>query len=163
MKHGDCSVAFPHLSKFIFSLLCLPHWRAAVERIFSSISALKTKQRNKLSASTLAGNLHTLDGWHGRTHPPCSPFLLLVKVFSNCFPAMASASHITEGGKKCMVAYAHQVVQIKHFSRSTNSLYWSLCQGSTVVWFRGIVHKVALFLNKPFEQLAGAWRMKWPL
>lgn len=58
-EYGDGSPAFPILSRFVHSLLCLPHSSAALERVFSSVSVLKTKQRNKLNAGTLTGILHT--------------------------------------------------------------------------------------------------------
>lgn len=43
MKKGDDSVLFPLLSEFVRKLLILPHSSAAVERIFSAVSRIKTK------------------------------------------------------------------------------------------------------------------------
>ncbi|CAK1597844.1 unnamed protein product [Parnassius mnemosyne] len=50
---------YPTLSKFVFAILSLPHSSAAVERIFSSINLIKTKQRNRLNTDTIEGLLHT--------------------------------------------------------------------------------------------------------
>lgn len=40
-------------------LLILPHSRAAVERIFSAVSRIKTKDRNQLNTETVSGLLYT--------------------------------------------------------------------------------------------------------
>ena len=58
MKKGDDSPLFPLLGKFMTSLLCLPHSSACVERVFSQINLMKTKQRNSLNTSSLIGMLH---------------------------------------------------------------------------------------------------------
>ena len=58
LKKGDNSPMFPTLTTFVKKLLCLPHSSAAVERIFSCINLIKTKQRNRLNVSTLAGLLY---------------------------------------------------------------------------------------------------------
>lgn len=50
---------YPTLSKFVSAVLSLPHSSAAVERIFSSINLIKTKQRNRLKTNTIEGLLHT--------------------------------------------------------------------------------------------------------
>lgn len=57
-KRGDGTFIFPTLSKFVKSLFCLPHSSANVERIFSTINLLKTKQRNRCNTETLEGLLH---------------------------------------------------------------------------------------------------------
>lgn len=56
---ADGNLLYPQLSKFITSLLSLPHSSAAVERIFSAINIIKTKQRNQLSTETIEGLLYT--------------------------------------------------------------------------------------------------------
>lgn len=58
-KKGDGSPMYPILSKFMLSLCCLPHSSASVERIFSAVNLLKTKQRNSLCTETLNGILHS--------------------------------------------------------------------------------------------------------
>lgn len=59
LKRGDETHMFPLLSNFIFNILSLPHSSANVERIFSQINLLKTKQRNRLSTESITGLLHT--------------------------------------------------------------------------------------------------------
>lgn len=59
MKKGDDSVLFPLLSEFVKKLLILPHSSAAVERIFSAVSRIKTKDRNQLNTETVSGLLYT--------------------------------------------------------------------------------------------------------
>lgn len=57
-RKGDDTPEFPVLSSFMKKLLCLPHSSAAVERVFSQVNLLKTKQRNRLSTDALCGLLH---------------------------------------------------------------------------------------------------------
>ena len=59
VKYMDNQPMFPHLSKFMKTLLCLPHFSATVERVFSAINRMKTKTRNRLSTETLVGLLQT--------------------------------------------------------------------------------------------------------
>lgn len=59
IKNGDGSQTFPVLCDMVKKLLCLPHSTAAVERLFSAINIMKTKLRNKMSTTTIKGNLHT--------------------------------------------------------------------------------------------------------
>lgn len=59
MCFGDNSPMFLTLSNFVFNLLCFPHSSANVERIFSQVNLLKTKQRNKLSTASVVGLLHS--------------------------------------------------------------------------------------------------------
>ncbi|KAF0705219.1 protein FAM200A-like [Aphis craccivora] len=49
---------FPTLSKFAKSMFCLPHSSENVERIFSTVNLIKTKQRNRCSTDTLEGLLY---------------------------------------------------------------------------------------------------------
>lgn len=56
---GDGTPVFPFLAEFMIRLLCLPHSSAAAERVFSAVNRMKTKTRNRLSTSTMAGLLHT--------------------------------------------------------------------------------------------------------
>lgn len=58
MKKGDESELFPLLSEFVKKLLILPHSSAAVERIFSSVGRIKTKDRNSLQTDTVSGLLY---------------------------------------------------------------------------------------------------------
>lgn len=60
-KHGNESLAFPLMKKFIFEVLSLPNSSATVERIFSAVNLNKTKTRNSLATETLQGILHTKD------------------------------------------------------------------------------------------------------
>lgn len=50
---------FPTLTPFIQAFISLPHSSAAAERIFSSLNAIKTKNRNKLQLKTCEALLHT--------------------------------------------------------------------------------------------------------
>lgn len=59
LKRGDETQMFPLLSNFIFNILSLPHSSANVERIFSHINLLKTKQRNRLSTESITSLLHS--------------------------------------------------------------------------------------------------------
>lgn len=46
LKKGDDSVMFPLLTVLIKNIMTLPHSTACVERIFSMINLIKTKERN---------------------------------------------------------------------------------------------------------------------
>ncbi|XP_031348207.1 uncharacterized protein LOC116174429 [Photinus pyralis] len=59
LKRGDDTLVFKNLVNFVFQMLTLPHSSANVERVFSLIHILKTKQRNKLSTETISGLLLT--------------------------------------------------------------------------------------------------------
>lgn len=59
LKKGDDSVMFPLLTVLIKNIMTLPHSTACVERIFSMINLIKTKERNHLNTSNLIGLLHT--------------------------------------------------------------------------------------------------------
>lgn len=54
---GD-GLTFSTLTTFVFDTLCLPHSSANVERIFSAVNLMKTKQRNALNTETITGLLH---------------------------------------------------------------------------------------------------------
>lgn len=56
---GDNQPMFPILSQFSLNLLCLPHSSANVERRFSEINLMKTKQRNSLGTKTVRGLVYT--------------------------------------------------------------------------------------------------------
>ena len=47
---------------FMQSLLCLPHVNANVERVFSSVSSIKTKARNRLHTKTVRALLKVKEG-----------------------------------------------------------------------------------------------------
>lgn len=59
MKRGNGEMAYPCLRHFVFSLFCLPHSSATVERTFSAVNLNKTKIRNRLSTSTLEALLRS--------------------------------------------------------------------------------------------------------
>lgn len=59
LKRGDDTQMVPLLSAVIYTILSLPHSSANVERIFSHINRMKTKQRNRLSTESITGLLHT--------------------------------------------------------------------------------------------------------
>lgn len=55
---GDETAMFPILSSFAFNILSLRHSSANVEKIFSAINLMKTKERNKLNTESITGLLH---------------------------------------------------------------------------------------------------------
>lgn len=59
MEFRDCQgeCRFKELAKFAFSILILPHSNADVERLFSSMNIIKTKQRNKMKLDLLTSIL----------------------------------------------------------------------------------------------------------
>ena len=61
ITNGTETLQFPMLSAFMKSLLVLPHSNADTERIFSQITLIKTKVRNKLSTQTVNALLITKD------------------------------------------------------------------------------------------------------
>ena len=61
IANGTETLQFPMLSAFMKSLLFLPHSNADTERIFSQITLIKTKVRNKLSTQTVNALLITKD------------------------------------------------------------------------------------------------------
>ena len=58
-KSADGNQVYPLISKFMISLLIIPHSSAAVERVFSRVSLIKTRKRNRLGTDTMNGLLLT--------------------------------------------------------------------------------------------------------
>lgn len=61
IRKGDDSILLPLFSEFVRKLLILLHSSVAVERIFSSASRIKTKDRNQLNNETVSSLLYTKD------------------------------------------------------------------------------------------------------
>lgn len=59
LKKGNKSVMFPLLTVLVKNIMTLPHSTACVERIFSMLNMIKTKERNRLNTSNLIGLLHS--------------------------------------------------------------------------------------------------------
>ena len=59
---GTGNAQFGILCEFMQSLLCLPHANVDVERVFSSVSSIKTKSRNRLQTSTVRALIKVKDG-----------------------------------------------------------------------------------------------------
>lgn len=57
VKDGNNHVKFDLLSKLMCGLLALPHSSACVERVFSRVNIIKTKQTNRLQADAIADRL----------------------------------------------------------------------------------------------------------
>lgn len=57
VKDGNNEPKFKLLSRFMCSLLALPHSSACVERVFSQLNMIKTKQANRMLVSTIANRL----------------------------------------------------------------------------------------------------------
>ncbi|KAJ8910917.1 hypothetical protein NQ315_014251 [Exocentrus adspersus] len=68
MKNSADQKVFRNVCEFVFNLLSLPHSSASAERIFSQISIIKTKLRNRLSPTT-CNSLLMAKGLLGKT--PC--------------------------------------------------------------------------------------------
>ncbi|KAJ3646043.1 hypothetical protein Zmor_023654 [Zophobas morio] len=59
LKNGVNEYMFPNLTTFMKGILCLPHSSATVERTFSQLTLIKTKNRNRLQIETCNALLHT--------------------------------------------------------------------------------------------------------
>lgn len=57
VKDGSNEMKFGVLSRLMCGLLALPHSSACVERVFSQVNIIKTKQSNRLLATTVANRL----------------------------------------------------------------------------------------------------------
>lgn len=53
---------FSVLCDFMQNMLCLPHANVNVERVFSSVTAIKTKTRNRLHTTTVRALIKVKDG-----------------------------------------------------------------------------------------------------
>lgn len=93
LKYGDDSPMFPFLGKFITHLLCLPHSSANVERVFSAVNLIKTKQRNKLNTKSINGLLHT-KRYIGKQN--CYNF----KIDQKLYARMSKSMYDTESGEE---------------------------------------------------------------
>lgn len=59
LKKGDDSPMFPLRTILVTNIMTLPHSSAHVERIFSMVNAIKTKERNRLQTDSLCGLLQS--------------------------------------------------------------------------------------------------------
>ena len=61
----DCNAKpnFDVLSELMCTLVVLPHSSACVERIFSQVNIVKTKQCNKLMCETVSNKTSGKEGW----------------------------------------------------------------------------------------------------
>lgn len=59
LKKGDETPMFPLMVFLVKNIMTLPHSSACVERIFSMVNAIKTKERNRLQTDNLCGLLQT--------------------------------------------------------------------------------------------------------
>lgn len=57
-KYGNGDLMFPNLSRLMLNWLCLPHSSATVERVFSYVNRMKTKQKTGCQLR-LSGILNT--------------------------------------------------------------------------------------------------------
>jgi len=62
VSDGAGAIQFDVLCTFMQSLLCLPHANIDVERVFSSVSLIKTKSRNRLHTKTVGALLKVKQG-----------------------------------------------------------------------------------------------------
>lgn len=74
LKLGNEEQMFPSLTKFVFKIMCLPHSSATVERVFSAINLLKTKDRNKLDSETISALLLSKNLISGSNNNNCFDF-----------------------------------------------------------------------------------------
>jgi len=59
LKKGDDAPMFPLMVILVKNVMTLPHSSACVERIFSMVNAIKTKERNRLQTDNLCGLLQS--------------------------------------------------------------------------------------------------------
>ena len=59
---GSGTLQFAVLSEFLQNLLCLPHTNVDVERVFSSVAAIKKKGRNRLHTKSVHAILKVKQG-----------------------------------------------------------------------------------------------------
>jgi hypothetical protein len=52
MQNAVNEKCYNNICQFVFKLMCLPHSSACAERIFSTLSNIKTKNRNRLLPAT---------------------------------------------------------------------------------------------------------------
>ena len=62
IKNGNGDLQFGVLCDFMQSLLCLPHANVDVERVFSSVTSIKTKTRKRLHTSMVRALIKVKDG-----------------------------------------------------------------------------------------------------
>lgn len=72
--------SYPGLSKIASAVLCLPTSNASVERVFSVMATVKTKQRNRMFIRTLAAVIAVRAGMR-RNGQDCSTFKPLPRMF----------------------------------------------------------------------------------
>lgn len=65
IQRADGTFPFSNLEAFVELLFSLPHSSAACERVFSALTLIKTKARNKLETETVRGLLQTKDFLRG--------------------------------------------------------------------------------------------------
>ena len=76
VKNGLGTPQFPLLCRYMQALLVLPCSNADVERVFSSVNNIKTKQRNKLHSSTVSSLLKVKNGITEQPTGSCVSFKL---------------------------------------------------------------------------------------
>lgn len=59
LKKGDDAPMFPLMVTLVKNVMTLPHSSACVERIFSMVNTIKTKERNRLQTDNLCGLLQS--------------------------------------------------------------------------------------------------------
>lgn len=79
------------LAKFALDVLVLPHSSASCERVFSKVSAVKTKSRNKIMTNTLNGLL--LSAQCASTQGGCAVFKITDDMLSRMSREMYAPSH----------------------------------------------------------------------
>lgn len=57
IKDGNNHTKFDKLSRLMCDLMALPHFSASVERVFSQLNVIKTKQAHRLRTGTVANRL----------------------------------------------------------------------------------------------------------
>ena len=102
---SDDSPAYPNLTKLIGAALSLPHFNAAVERIFSQLRLIKTDIRNCLSCPNLGSLLHTKHGLK-RANISAHQLLLNAKLRSalKCVKSNATAEESATNVEKILQA-----------------------------------------------------------
>lgn len=85
---------YPNVSKLMLNLMSLPHSSAAAERIFSLVTNIKTKNRNRLKTDTLNGLIHSKSLLHGVNSKTWQPPPQLVDTMSKKWSTATSTSSV---------------------------------------------------------------------
>ena len=93
---------FPHLTKLVSILICLPTSNATVERLFSVMGVIKTKLRNRLAIPMVEGILATRYGLK-RRNETCANMIILPSMLAKFNLSMYSYKVTEPQGQRDIV------------------------------------------------------------